>query len=155
MKTLHFFLHPRKNREEWRIQFSYLTMAPGRDGTICHSAWKVSNVMFLIHATSVLRKKPKVYSDKRHFCGLHAKTGFKICKPENCQKENRPWVASNFQLQAWGKSRRWKCRLPPAPVLLSEEPGALVHDTGSWQSSTELKRPGYTHACETLDPKKT
>lgn len=42
-------------------------------------------------------------------------------------------------------------RLPSTPVLCwMEEHGTLVHDMASWQSSTELKRPG----CEITGPKR-
>lgn len=154
MKTLYFFLHPRKHREKWRIPFSYLTMAPGQGGTICHSTWKVSNVMFLIHVALVLIKKLDGYFHKRHSWGSHDKSGFKFYRPENCLQERRPWTASDFWLQDWRRSRRWQCRLPPTPVLLLEEGGMLVHDMVSWQSSIQLTCPGCTHACETLYPKK-
>lgn len=113
MKKLYLFLHP------WcGVKNSIFSSdnGIGQGGTICHSTWKLDNVMFSIHAASVVAKKSRVNLYKSHFLGLRAKTGLRTWRPETSRKrtglELPPFPAVSLE-----EKLILEMRLPPIPVV--------------------------------------
>lgn len=140
MKTLYLFLHP-----SWGVKNSifWSDNGIGQDGTICHSTWKLDNVMFSIHTASAVAKKSKVNLHKSHFLGLMPQLGLGPAGLKTSRKkiglELPPFPAVSLE-----EKLMLETRLPPTPVVCwMEEHGTLVCDMESWQSSMELKHSAF------------
>lgn len=132
MKTLYLFLHP-----SWGVKNSifWSDNGIGQGGTICHSTGKLDNVMFSIPTASVVAKKSKVNLHESHFLGLHAKTGLRICRPENFKKEHRPGVMSISSCESGGEADVGnKAASHPSGVL----------DGGAWHTTRKAGRAAWS-----------
>lgn len=85
-------------------------------------------------------KKSKVNPHKSHFLGLHAKTGLRICRPENFQIEDRSWAASLSSCKPGGEAD------------LGNEAAShtsLVLDGGPWHTGAWHGKLAEQHQVET------